>query len=106
MTNNEDGNVIQIRDLLVDVDAHKVTVRGNEISLTPIEFKILHLLASNPEKVFSAEDIFKNVWKEEIYEVNNTVMVHIRRVREKIERNPKKPEYLKTVWGVGYCIEK
>ena len=106
MTNNQNENVIQIRDLLIDVDAHKVTVEDKDISLTPIEFKILHLLASHPEKVFSAEEIFKNVWKEEIYEVNNTVMVHIRRVREKIERDPKKPQYLKTVWGVGYCIEK
>lgn len=106
MTSNANENVIQIRELLIDAEAHKVTMSGQEVALTPIEFKILYLLASNPEKVYSAEEIFKNVWKEEIYEVNNTVMVHIRRVREKIERNPKKPEYLKTVWGVGYCIEK
>ena len=102
----ENSGVITIKDLAINPEAHKVVVRGKEVQLTPIEFNILYLLASNPNKVFSAEEIFKQVWKEEIYEVNNTVMVHIRRVREKIEKNSRKPEILKTVWGVGYCIEK
>lgn len=101
----EPKNVITIRELEIETLAHKVKVNNQEVQLTPIEFSILLLLASHPNKVFSAEDIFKKVWDEEIYQVNNTVMVHIRRVREKIEKNPKNPEYLKTVWGVGYRIE-
>lgn len=99
------SNVITIRQVKIDPDAHRVFVNDKETLLTPIEFNILFLLASNQNQVFSAEEIFKKVWKEEIYEVNNTVMVHIRRIREKIEENPKKPTIVKTVWGVGYRIE-
>lgn len=101
----ESSNVICIRQVRIDPDAHRVFVNEKEVSLTPIEFSILFLLASHRDHVFSAEEIFKKVWKEEIYEVNNTVMVHIRRIREKIEDNPKKPTIVKTVWGVGYRIE-
>ena len=92
--------------LVINKDNHKVTVYDEEIKLTPIEFDILYLLASNPGKVFSTDEIFEKVWNEKVYEANNTVMVHIRRIREKIEINPKQPKYLKVVWGIGYKIEK
>ena len=78
---------------------------GEEVALTPIEFEILWLLASHPGKVYSTDEIFEQVWKEQVYEVNNTVMVHIRRLREKIEVDAKNPSLIKTVWGVGYKIE-
>ena len=78
---------------------------GKRAELTPTEFEILSLLASNQNEVFSAEEIFKRVWKEQYYEGNNTVMVHIRKIREKVEDNPRKPQLIKTVWGVGYKIE-
>ena len=100
---NEDEIVIQ--DLVINKTAHVVKKKGKEIALTPIEFGILHLLASNPDRVFSTDEIFERVWNEKVYEVNNTVMVHIRRLREKIEDNSKSPKIVKTVWGVGYKIE-
>ena len=73
--------------------------------MTPIEFEILYLLASHAGRVFGTDEIFERVWNEKVYEVNNTVMVHIRRLREKIEDNPRSPQILKTVWGVGYKVE-
>ena len=100
-----EDNEISIRGLNINKDNHKVTVYGEEVKLTPIEFDILYLLASNPGKVFSTDEIFEKVWNEKVYEVNNTVMVHIRRLREKIEDNSRNPKILKTVWGVGYKIE-
>ena len=99
-------NEISIRGLTINKDNHKVTVYEEEVKLTPIEFDILYLLASNPGKVFSTDEIFEKVWNEKVYEANNTVMVHIRRIREKVELNPKEPEYIKVVWGIGYKIEK
>jgi len=81
-------------------------VDGESVRLTPIEYKILDLLMSNPGVVFSAEKIYERVWNEPSYSVENTVMVHIRRIREKIEINPSEPEYLKVVWGIGYKMEK
>lgn len=96
---------ITIGSLLIEKDAHRVTRNGEEIALTPIEFEILWLLASHPGRVYSTDEIFEQVWKEQVYEVNNTVMVHIRRLREKIELDSKKPELIKTVWGVGYKVE-
>lgn len=77
-----------------------------EVKLTPIEFDILYLLSSNLGKVFSTEEIFEQVWNEKMYEANNTVMVHIRRLREKIELDSRNAQIIKTVWGVGYKIEK
>ena len=97
-------NEIAIKGLVINKDNHKVTVYDEEIKLTPIEFDILYLLASNPGKVFSTDEIFEKVWNEKVYEANNTVMVHIRRIREKIEINPKQPKYLKVVWGQGYRL--
>ena len=95
-------NEISIRGLTINKDNHKVTVYDEEVKLTPIEFDILYLLASNPGKVFSTDEIFEKVWNEKVYEVNNTVMVHIRRLREKIEANPSEPKYVHTKWGIGY----
>lgn len=91
--------------LEIDIDTKEVFVDGKEIRVTPIEFKILELLIENVGKVFSADQIYENVWKEAAINTE-TVMVHIRNLREKIEINPKSPRYLKVVWGVGYKIEK
>jgi two-component system response regulator VanR len=102
---SQDGSVISIRGLRIDRSSHTVTVYGREVALTPTEFEILYLLMKNKGIVLSAEDIFERVWRERYYESNNTVMVHIRKIREKIEENPSKPEFIKTVWGVGYKID-
>ena len=83
----------------------EVTVDGVAIKTTPIEFKILQLLMKNPGRVFSAEEISERVWNERAINTD-TIMVHVRNIREKIEINPKEPKYLKVVWGVGYKIEK
>lgn len=97
--------VIEIDDLIINKDRHIVTVRGKEVSLTPLEFAILELMASHRGHVFSVEKIYQNVWKEDKFLSDNTVMVHVRNIREKIEDNPREPSYIKTVWGVGYKIE-
>lgn len=94
-----------IGGLEIDLDTKEVSVDGNIIKVTPIEYKILELLMSHPGKVFSAENIYESVWQEDAINTD-TVMVHIRNLREKIEINPKNPRYLKVVWGVGYKIEK
>ncbi len=99
-------NEISIRELTINKDNHKVTVDGEEIKLTPIEFDILYLLASNPGRVFSTDEIFENVWNEKVYEANNTVMVHIRRLRGKMKEDARKNKIITTVWGVGYKIEE
>ena len=92
--------------LSVDDERKEVTVDGQPVHLTPSEYKILLLLLKNAGKVFSIEQIYEQVWNEPAYSAENTVAVHIRRIREKIEINPKEPKYLKVVWGVGYRIEK
>ena len=99
-------NEISIKGLTINKDNHKVTVDGEEIKLTPIEFDILYLLASNPGRVFSTDEIFENVWNEKVYEANNTVMVHIRRLRGKMKEDTRQNKIITTVWGVGYKIEK
>jgi len=81
-------------------------VDGEEVSVTPIEFGILKFLTEHAGRVFSMEQIYEAVWQEPAYNPENTVAVHIRRIREKIEINPKNPRYLKVVWGIGYKIEK
>lgn len=96
---------ISINGLEMDLDAHRVTLYNQEISLTPIEFDILYLLASQPGKVLTVDAIFEQVWKEEYLESDNTVRVHIRKLREKLNDDPKKPYFIKTVWGVGYKFE-
>lgn len=92
--------------LMIYDDQKKVVVDGEEVSLTPIEYGILKLLLMNAGKVFSMEEIYESVWKEDAICPENTVAVHIRRIREKIEVNPKEPRYLKVVWGIGYKVEK
>ncbi|NLL30871.1 MAG: response regulator transcription factor [Clostridiales bacterium] len=102
----ENKDVITVRDLVVNNKEKTVYLRGEEIKVTATEFKILKLLASNLGKVFSIKEIYEKVWEEPFYRSENTVTVHIRRIREKIEINTKDPEYIKVVWGVGYKIEK
>ena len=96
---------IEAGGLVMDRGLRTASVNGREVRLTPTEFEILFLLARRPGRVQSAEDIFRAVWKDRYYDSNNTVMVHIRKIREKIEADPKKPLIIKTVWGVGYKIE-
>ncbi len=92
--------------LVVDEDAKAVYLDGEQVPVTPIEYGILRLLTENAGKVFSMEQIYEAVWEEVAYNPENTVAVHVRRIREKIEINPKEPRYLKVVWGIGYKIEK
>ncbi len=99
-------NEISIQGLEINKEDHRVLVYGEEIKLTPIEFDILYLLASNPGKVFSTDEIFEKVWNEKVYEANNTVMVHIRRLRGKMKEDSRLNKIITTVWGVGYKIEK
>ena len=97
--------VITVRDLVIDKAKHSVTIRGKPVSLTPLEFSIIALLAGHPGQVFHADQIYETVWDEPSGYSDNTVMVHIRNLREKIEEHPREPQYIKTVWGVGYKIE-
>ena len=101
----EGNDVIEIDELVINIDTHEVKVKGENVKLTPTEFEIVELLARNKGIVFSIEKIYERVWKEDFYDANNTVMVHIRKIREKIEENPRKPQIIKTVWGVGYKVE-
>ncbi|MBP3798322.1 MAG: response regulator transcription factor [Ruminococcus sp.] len=97
---------LKIGGLVMDKQAKSLTVDGAEVRLTATEYKILELLMENAGRVFSAEEIYRKVWNEDAYAVENTVMVHIRHIREKIEIDPKEPRYLKVVWGIGYKVEK
>ena len=99
-------NVFRTGGLVVDDDKKQVTVNGENIRLTPMEFNILCFLVRNAGKVYSIEQIYESIWNEEAIGVDNTVAVHIRHIREKIEINPKDPQYLKVVWGIGYKVEK
>lgn len=100
------ANIFQTGGLLINDDLKEVTVDGEVVKLTPIEYNILLLLVKNQGKVFSINQIYESIWNEEAIGADNTVAVHIRHIREKIEVNPKDPRYLKVVWGVGYKIEK
>ena len=91
--------------LSIDTDSRTVKVDGEDVRLTPLEYKILELLAKNRGRVFSAEEIYRKVWNEDTVVGDNTIAVHIRHIREKIEINPKEPRYLKVVWGIGYKLE-
>ncbi|MDD6504196.1 MAG: response regulator transcription factor [Lachnospiraceae bacterium] len=104
-TEESEGNIYQAGGLEINDDLKRVTVDGDEVKLTPIEYNILLLLVKNKGKVYSINQIYENIWNEEAIGVDNTVAVHIRHIREKIEINPKEPRYLKVVWGVGYKIE-
>jgi DNA-binding response OmpR family regulator len=92
--------------LEIDDERKSVTVDGEDVRLTPIQYKILLLLMRSPGRVFSIDEIYERVWNEEAYGAENTVAVHIRNIREKIEINPREPKYLKVVWGIGYKVEK
>ena len=96
---------VELENLWMDRSLHQVKAYGRDVKLTPIEFDILFLMASHPNNVFSTDEIFERVWKEKSFEMSNTVMVHIRRLREKIELEPRNAQIIKTVWGVGYKIE-
>ncbi len=96
---------IQVGSVTLDAAKKQLFVRGEAVRLTATEFKILRVLMSNPGRVYSAEEIYERVWESDAYAVENTVMVHISRIREKLELNPRKPEYLKVVWGIGYVFD-
>ena len=100
------GNVYETGGLVIDDDRKEVSVDGELVKLTPIEYGILLFLVKNKGMVFSISQIYENIWNEEAIAADNTVAVHIRHIREKIEINPKEPRYLKVVWGLGYKVEK
>ena len=100
------GNIYETGGLMIDDDRKEVTVDGEIVKLTPIEYRILLLLVKNQGRVFSTNQIYESIWEEEAIAADNTVAVHIRHIREKIEINPKEPRYLKVVWGLGYKVEK
>nr|WP_295733044.1 response regulator transcription factor [uncultured Intestinibacter sp.] len=99
-------DILKSGGLELNTSTKEVKVDGLNVKVTPIEYRILELLLRNKGRVFSIDEIYEKVWKEESFNVENTVAVHIRRIREKIEINPKEPRYLKVVWGIGYKIEK
>ena len=103
---HKQGNVYETGGLMIDDDRKEVTVDGEMVKLTPIEYGILLFLVKNQGRVFSINQIYENIWGEEAIAADNTVAVHIRHIREKIEINPKEPRYLKVVWGLGYKVEK
>ena len=98
--------VIDLHGLTLNQEAKEIAVNGEAVRLTPIEYKIVELLMTHAGRVFSIQDIYERVWKEPGYNAENTVAVHIRKIREKIEIDPKNPRFLKVVWGIGYKIEK
>ena len=102
---NNNKSIIEINGLVIYKEEHRCLLYDEPIELTPIEFDILLTLAINRGKVISSEELFERVWKEKYFDSNNTIMVHIRRIREKLHENTKKPKFIKTVWGVGYKIE-
>jgi len=106
MPGRESENVYIVGGLMLDDDHKTVTLDGDDVRLTPLEYKILHLLIRYPGRVFSIDEIYERVWGEESIGGGSTVTVHIRRIREKIELDPKNPKYIKVVWGIGYKIER
>ncbi|WP_029500058.1 response regulator transcription factor [Kurthia huakuii] len=103
----QDNNaMLEVGDLRINIDTKQCFVSGNEVKLTPLEFQILTLLMQHPGRVYPIEAIYEAVWQEPAYNAANIVAVHIRKIREKVEVNPKNPQYIKVVWGVGYKIEQ
>ena len=102
----ENQKIYQTGGLMINDDLKEVTVDGEPVKLTPIEYNILLLLVKNQGKVFSINQIYESIWNEDAIGADNTVAVHIRHIREKIEINAKEPRYLKVVWGIGYKVEK
>lgn len=105
-TYNDGAAKVEIDGLVLDEEAKEVILEGEPVRLTPIEYKITELLMKNAGRVFSIREIYERVWNEEAYNAENIVAVHIRKIREKIEADPKNPRYVKVVWGVGYKMEK
>lgn len=104
---NHNQNKIEFRGLVIDKDTYECTLNEKKLNLTKTEFSILWILCENRGKVIKSEDLFFMIWKEKYFEKdNNTVMVHIRHLREKMKDNGKQPKYIKTIWGVGYKIEE
>lgn len=97
---------LSVGSITLDLVQKKLYVRGELVRLTATEFRILQLMMAHPGRVFPAEEIYERVWESDAYAVENTVMIHISRIREKLELNPRKPEYLKVIWGIGYVFEK
>ena len=104
-TDTKLDDIIELNGLVLNNNEHKCLLYDKEIDLTPIEFEILLYLITNKGKVISSEELFEKVWKEKYFDSNNTVMVHIRRIREKLKEDTKNPKFIKTVWGVGYKID-
>lgn len=102
---SENSGIVDLPNLWMEKRSRTVKAYGKEIKLTPTEFDLLYLLASHPGQVFTTDEIFELVWREKSFEMSNTVMVHIRRLRGKIEKNPRNASLIKTVWGVGYKLE-
>lgn len=101
---NNEKSVINIGDLSIDTNMHRVTVKGEEVNLTPTEYRILELMCKNKNVVFTVEQIYENIWRNKYAVGDTSIMVHITKLRQKIEKDPKNPEYIKTVWGVGYKV--
>lgn len=106
ITNDKMTKTYVVNDLVIDDEKKQVFLEGKEVKFTPTEYNILKFLCKNKGKVFSIEQIYRNVWEDEAYAAENIIAVHIRHIREKIEINPKEPKYLKVIWGVGYKIEQ
>lgn len=104
LNSNGEEKILRVGELVLDTEMHMVTVEGNEIKLTPTEYKILELMCKNRNKVFTVEELYELIWREKYSVSDTSIMVHITKLRRKIEKDPKKPEYIKTVWGVGYKI--
>lgn len=104
-TDTKTDDIIEEKGLIINTTEHRCLLYDNEIDLTPLEFDILFYLITNKGKVISSEELFEKVWKEKYFDSNNTVMVHIRRIREKLGEDTKNPKFIKTVWGVGYKFE-
>lgn len=101
---NSDEKIIRVGDLVLNTEMHEVTVKGNEVRLTSTEYKILEVMCKNRNKVFTVEELYEFIWKEKYSVSDTSIMVHITKLRRKIENDSKKPEYIKTVWGIGYKI--
>ncbi|WP_455791742.1 response regulator transcription factor [Clostridium butyricum] len=104
LNSNSDEKIIRVGDLILNTEMHEVTVKGNEVRLTPTEYKILEVMCKNRTKVFTVEELYEFIWKEKYSVSDTSIMVHITKLRRKIEKDSKNPEYIKTVWGIGYKI--
>lgn len=104
LNSNNDDKIIRIGELELNTEMHMITIEGDEVKVTPTEYKILELMCRNRNKVFTVEELYECIWREKYSVSDTSIMVHITKLRRKIEKDPKNPEYIKTVWGVGYKI--